>query len=277
MISSFDLQNLNKLLKDFYTAVGIRISIFDDEFRPVTEYPEELTAFCQNIRRSEEGEIACKKCDHDACIRAKKLGKPHIYTCHAGITEAITPIRIGGGVLGYAILAHMLPEENYADAVENACLLAEKYGVTKEESLLAINEIQPKSTRQIESSVKILDAVSSYVYIQNLVRWKNDDIASRIEKYIRKNLSKQLTSEIICQQFNCSRSSLYQLSVKRFGMGIMQYITKVRIERAKELLAEGKSISDTTEECGFSDYNYFCKVFRKHTGVSPSAYRKQRK
>lgn len=214
MISSFDLQNLNKLLKDFYTAVGIRISIFDDEFHPVTEYPEELTAFCKNIRRSENGEAACKKCDHDACLRAKKIGKPHIYTCHAGITEAITPIRIGGGVLGYAILAHMLPEENYSEAVENACLLAEKYGVTKEESMLAIKEIQPRSARQIESSVKILDAVSSYVYIQNLVRWKNDDISGRIEKYIRKNLSQPLTSEIICRQFNCSRSSLYQLSVK---------------------------------------------------------------
>lgn len=63
----------------------------------------------------------------------------------------------------------------------------------------------------------------------------------------------------------------------RFGMGIMQYITERRIERAKELLAEGKSIADTAEECGFADYNYFCKVFRKHTGASPSAYKKLRK
>ena len=50
MISSFDIVNLKSLLQDFYAVVGIRISIFDDEFRLVTEFPTEPPAFCANIR-----------------------------------------------------------------------------------------------------------------------------------------------------------------------------------------------------------------------------------
>ena len=159
MISTYDFQKLDGILKDFHTAVGIRISIFDDEFNPVTEYPKSAPAFCRCIRESEAGEAGCKKCDRDACHRAAKLRAPHIYVCHAGITEAITPIQLGGGVLGYAILAHILPKENLDAAVENACALAEKYGVPREKSRAAVGEISVKTEEEIRAAATLLDAV----------------------------------------------------------------------------------------------------------------------
>lgn len=273
MISTFDIQNLETLLKDFYTAVGIRISIFDDNFNLVTEYPKTAPSFCNNIRKTEEGANGCRECDIAACQRAKKLRKPHIYTCHAGITEAITPIQIGGAILGYAILAHMLPEEGYEEAVANACALAENYGVPKVKNLTAVAGISKRSTEEINSAVHILDAIASYVYISNMVQWRNDDISSSIESFIKSNLGEKLDSDIICNRFNCSRSSLYQLSMKAFGMGIMKYISFCRIEKAKEMLLEGESIAMTAEQCGFGEYNYFCKVFKNSTGFSPTEYR----
>lgn len=274
MISSFDTNNLNKLLKDFYTAVGIRISVFDDNFNLVTEYPKNAPAFCSNIRSTQDGRNACKACDNAAFERAKKLRKPHIYTCHAGITEAITPIQIGGGILGYAILAHMLPKENYGKTVDNACALAENLGVPQEVSRQAITEIIPRTEEQINAAVRLLDAVSSYVYIQNLAKWKNEDVSQSLDKYIKDNLGERLNSDVICRQFNCSRTALYKISMQAFGMGIMQYIVYCRIERAKQLLSENKSIAETASLCGFEEYNYFCKVFRKHTGTSPNNFRK---
>lgn len=277
MISSFDIQNLNKLLKNFHTAVGIRISIFDNKFNPVTEYPEEAPAFCSLIRSTKEGLEGCHKCDMAACERAKKMRNPHIYTCHAGITEAITPIQLGGGVLGYAILAHMLPTEEYQAAVKNACNLAENYGVSRRESLRAISSITSKTTEEIQAAVSLLDAVSSYVYIKNLAIWKNEDISAEIENYIKANLSEPLSSDSLCRQFNVSRSNLYQISLRTFGMGIMQYIAYCRIEKAKQLLLEEYSILEISEACGYGEYNYFCKVFKKETGMSPTAYRNSKK
>ncbi len=276
MISAFDKTSLNELLKDFYTAIGIRISIFDNEFNLVTEYPVTAPEFCRNIRMTEKGRLACKQCDVAACKRAKKLRKPHIYTCHAGITEAITPIQLGGGVLGYAILAHMLPTEEAAGAVENACALAEKYGVPREKSLAAIDGISKRSTEQIHAAVRLLDAVSSYLYIQNLAKWKNEDVSDGIEKYIHNNIKEKITSADLCKRFNCSRATLYNISVQAFGMGIMQYVNYCRMEKAKRLLAGGASITETAYECGFDDYNYFCKLFKKSVGTSPGKFVKMR-
>ena len=276
MISSYDIHNLDLLLKNFYIAVGIRISIFDDEFHLVTEYPKEAPEFCKLIRGKESGIAACHACDENAMKQAKKLRGPYIYTCHAGITEAVTPIQLGGGVLGYAILAHMLPQENYKSAVFHACELAEKYGVPKEKSHAAIAGIREKTDEEIHSAVRILEAVASYVYISNLAKWKNEDLSAGLQKYIDENLAEELTSDIICKQFSCSRSMLYHVSMQTFGMALMQYIRYRRIEYAKKMLSEGKTVTEAAEQCGIDDYNYFCKVFRKNVGVSPAEYRKQK-
>lgn len=72
--------------------------------------------------------------------------------------------------------------------------------------------------------------------------------------------------------------SVYYLSriFKGFsGMSFVDYIAKQRVTRAKGLLKYSRlSISKISQECGFSDQNYFCKVFKKIVGVTPSQYRK---
>ena len=60
-------------------------------------------------------------------------------------------------------------------------------------------------------------------------------------------------------------------------MGIMQYVLYCRIEKAKELLTEDGSILSVAERVGFTEYNYFCKVFKKEVGMTASAYRKKHK
>ena len=60
-------------------------------------------------------------------------------------------------------------------------------------------------------------------------------------------------------------------------MGIAEYIRKLRIDQAKQLLAERTelSLAEIAYACGFSDYNYFITVFKKLVGVPPIAYRQQ--
>ena len=272
MISSFDIINLQCLLRDFYTVVGIRISVFDDEFRLVTEYPPEPPAFCANIRSNAEGLSACRMCDIEAFNRAKKLREPHIYTCHAGLTEAITPIQLGGGVLGYAILAHMLPSEDRDERVNNACAKAEIYGIDKVQSLKALSLIESKSNEQIKAAVRILDAIASYVQIKNLAKWKSRTLAEDIDEYIVANLGKKITSDALCKKFHCSRTVLYHISVQSFGMSIIRYINFRRIECAKQLLTEGSGIAEVAETVGFRDYSYFCRVFRREAGITPAGF-----
>ena len=46
MINSYEKEKLSSLLKDFYVAIGMRISVFDDQFRLITEYPQHPPELC---------------------------------------------------------------------------------------------------------------------------------------------------------------------------------------------------------------------------------------
>lgn len=274
MISSFDVDNLNIFLQSVYTAVGIRISVFDDEFRLVTEYPKEAPAFCSLIRTKEQGRIGCKNCDIAAFKEVRKTRKAYVYTCHAGLTEAVAPIKLGGGVLGYVILAHMLPKENYERSLENALQKAQGYGLNSEIVLPALKKIRPHSLQKIDACVQILNAVAAYLQIADYVQWKTEDFASRITEYIEFNLSEELNSTVLCRKFFLSRTKLYQIAMQSYGMSITRYVTFKRIEKAKALLKEHLSILEVAQKTGFADPNYFSKVFKKEVGVSPSEYKK---
>lgn len=63
MISSFDIAKLHSLLKDFYQLTKIRITVFDDSFRELTSYPDEIADFCKLIRQTPGCAMKCHLCD----------------------------------------------------------------------------------------------------------------------------------------------------------------------------------------------------------------------
>ena len=58
------------------------------------------------------------------------------------------------------------------------------------------------------------------------------------------------------------------------GTTFIDYLTRVRIDHAKEFLEEGLSSEQTAEKAGFGDVSYFTKIFKKYVGVTPSKFRK---
>lgn len=57
-------------------------------------------------------------------------------------------------------------------------------------------------------------------------------------------------------------------------MTLADYIAWVRIDRAKFMLKKYQfRLSEVAERCGFQDVNYFCRVFKTKTGMTPSEYR----
>ena len=99
-------------------------------------------------------------------------------------------------------------------------------------------------------------------------------MALKITEHIEQNLDKDLTSQLLCKIFFISRTKLYQISIDAYGKGISQYILFKRIEKAKQLLKNNYTVAQTAKETGFSDPNYFSKVFKKEVGILASEYKR---
>lgn len=93
---------------------------------------------------------------------------------------------------------------------------------------------------------------------------------------IRQNYAGLYGVEELSDQLGVSKSHLVRVFSAAMGMGPGQYLTSVRIDAAKSLLARRDyPLEVVATLCGFSGANYLCKVFKKHTGLTPAAFRAQ--
>lgn len=93
--------------------------------------------------------------------------------------------------------------------------------------------------------------------------------------YIEFHYTEDLTLDIITHQLNLSKSYLSNLFKKELGITITDFIYKTKLRHALELLnSSTMSIHEIAIECGFSDINYFSRVFKKYQGITPTSYRK---
>lgn len=94
--------------------------------------------------------------------------------------------------------------------------------------------------------------------------------------YINNNYNKKIILDEVAVHVALNRSYLSLLFKKETGIQFGDYIEQIRIKNAQNLLrTTNKSVSEVAEFVGFSNQNYFTKVFKKATGVSPMKYKKQ--
>lgn len=276
MMSKFDVPKLEELLSNFYTLTHIRIVVFDDNFVEIASYPKKLSKFCSIIRSDEVANVYCDKSDQKACKQCKKTGEPYIYQCHAGLTETVTPIKHDNIIIGYMMFGQVLMNENKNDSWKIIYDQCKEYHIDLKLLETAFNKCKFININQIKSAAKILEACAGYLWLSKLATLNEDNLSKKIEEYIGLHIKESLTAVEICDALMISKSMLYKLSEHSYEMGIAEYIRKRRIEMAKSFLEkEEYSIAEIAVEVGLDDYNYFSKIFKKHTGLTPSQYRKK--
>lgn len=275
MISNFDITKLQSLLQDFYTLTHIRITVFNDRFEELLSYPPEVADFCKIVRSDPKGLENCRRCDRNACNTALRRHSTYIYRCHAGLTEAISPIFLGNLVIGYLLFGHVFSYSDHEtgwNAISRVCC---KYRIVQEELRECCFQMPVIPESYIVSASNLLHAVASYLCMERMIFLRQNDLPLQLDQYIQSHLSQPLSAETICRSLGIGKTYLYELSRQNYGCGIAEHIRRLRITKAQDLLLEAPdmSISDIAGACGFEDYNYFITVFKKQTGTTPRQFR----
>lgn len=105
---------------------------------------------------------------------------------------------------------------------------------------------------------------------------KIDDIIIKAKKYIDDNLqNNKLSLSLIAKHLYLNPSYLSRMFKKEIGISFVEYLTKMRMEKAIKLLKEGDMKAfEIADSIGISDSNYFSTCFKKYTGLSISEYKK---
>ncbi len=101
-----------------------------------------------------------------------------------------------------------------------------------------------------------------------------DETVAEIIQYLSERIGEKVTQDEIMKKFSVNRNRLNDMFIKETSMTCLNYFEKMRINLAQIMLAETQlQIGEIGARVGYADANYFIKVFKKITGVTPSKYR----
>lgn len=162
------------------------------------------------------------------------------------------------------------------------------YHYTEENNLSDLIGTQSKLISEIglcSTTQQMLEIVKNYVYevfsecINVRIGSKKELLADKIEKYLQQHYGeKSLSVDQIAESLYFENSYIRRVFKQQTGQTIIQRLEEIRMEKARELLAQGiYKNSEVAERIGYCDQYYFSKRFKLFYGCTPSEYQKREK
>ena len=259
----YNTETLQHIITDLSELAGLSIAFIDNNFNYlVRAYDDE--DYCSKLQKLNLLEKPCFCSDNDILNKCKKSGKLESHICHAGLCDSAMPIIKNGIITGYIIFGRIRtknsPKSNkFVSDINNKPVLD------------ALYQKLPYFT---EKQINCLSDLLPRILFQNAIEIENDSFITEITDYIEQNLNNELTVELLCSKFFISKNRLYDAFHSHFNSTVNEYITNRRIAKAKELLKNTKEpIYKIAEDVGIENYTYFCKLFKRKTGLTPTEYR----
>lgn len=273
----FNKERLLDVLEPFYNVTGIKVAMYDTNFKEILSYPEKDSAFCTIMRNNALSGIECDKSTQFHCKLCSETKKIEIRQCHSGLTEVVAPLNDGITTIGYIMFGQIrdIKEKDiFYPTILEKC---KNYNLDNDKLLTALKKIRYYSDKQAEDVAKILNALATYIVSNKLVHQTEPTLSHIIIEYIKDNLDKNLTTTTLCKHFYISKTDLYKITKPYMANGVAKFIKQLRLEKAADLLLNtDKPVWKISEEVGYPDAEYFQRMFKKEKGVSAFSYRSER-
>lgn len=140
---------------------------------------------------------------------------------------------------------------------------------------------------------RMMDGLWQAINAQELFRLLHDDMCGEIDRlrnermlrearpitdakrFIQQHYQEALRLEDVSSAVGFNATYFSAMFKKETGQNFMDYLTELRMNKAKELLcSDENSVQDVADQIGYRDLKYFSRLFKKTTGISPSEYKK---
>ncbi len=238
--------------------------------------------FCRAVRVVNGGKPACERSDRfEAVELARIYDQPFFFKCHIGLQELVVPIKYDSKLNGVIFLGQCRIKG--VDAQDDIVSGAKRLDLNTREMLelyRALPELSKDSLMQMGRMLMLYFSKVSTVKMafQNVdgEQYETLPLAERVRDIINKNYMYDISLQYLSGCVFLSREHIARVFKQKYGVGVTGYLTEVRIKNAKRLLQNSEiPVSNIAVNVGFNDANYFARVFQKHIGMTPTAFREK--
>ena len=216
-------------------------------------------------------------------LAQKATHEPQSITCGAGLCEMMVPVRLGERLVGYLQTGQVFAKAPTEKQFERTTKLMAERGVEADpaEMRAAYFGTRTLPVKQQESVKKLLAIFAQHLSIlsnQIVVQTENAEppVITKAKQYIQSHQTEDISLLDVAKAVNTSSFYFCKMFRKVTGINFTDYLARLRIERAKNLLLNPNlRISEIAYEVGFQSLTHFNRVFKKIVGHSPTDYREQ--
>lgn len=267
-----DKARLDKITADFCLISGMEASILNSDFHSVSIGRSSGVSLCSLIHRFGATAEICRASDKQRLAEASS-GNAITYTCPFGITEAIIPVVRSDSIIAYIISAMGIPEGG-EEALR--ALITEKIpDIDITELDRTISLARRITDREREAYFSMLCMIAEHIAADATQTDDGESIGTLIKYYVKNNLQNKITLTEISRNLHLSTVTLTEHFKSEFGITIMEYVTKKRMDLSEKLLLTTDArLGEIAQAVGFADVEYFSRTFKRFHGISPAAWRK---
>ncbi len=275
MNTLFDEKRLRRLIANLNILTGVPANILDAQGRDRYLFGGH-PPFCRAVNADPEGHERCVACDVWKVKNYASGGGFQFYRCHLGVCEAIMPLYSKDEPLAYLIFGCFLDSASIEEQWARTRSLLDWWQGDLDELRRAFFQFRQFSAEEQRSYAETLEALAAYIRLEGLIFSAEQSDLQRLELYLDQHYMEKLSLAVMAKELHIGRTKLCALAKELSGGRTLSWlIAQRRIDAAKRLLVQSAlPISAVAEEVGIDDYNYFSKVFRSVTGVTPSFFRK---
>ena len=274
----------SKMYQDYERAFGETTGL------PVSLRPVESWQLPHHGRRNESpfcALMAQKSRSCAACLQVQQAlsdsasQAAQTVTCQAGLYDTAVPVRMGDRLLGFLQTGQVFRRKPTPAQFDRTAQLCADWGVGASPSELkdAYFKTRVLPSKQYEAVVRLLSIFAQHLSMvsnQIVVQQENTEppVIMRAKKFINEHQTEDLSLGQVARAVNTSTFYFCKMFKKVTGISFTNYLSRVRIEKAKNLLLNPNlRVSEIAYEVGFQSLTHFNRVFKKLVGQSPTEYR----
>lgn len=268
--------------RSFTGAIGLPVALTPVETWQLPHHGHcAENPFCGLLAQKSRACAVCLQTQKDLCDHAADA--PYSVTCPAGFCDTAVPVRMGEKRIGFLHTGQIFRQPPTEGQFENVASLTRDWGIECNRNTLRHLYFSTRvvSTRKYASIVRLLTIFSEHlamlgnqIYMQQ--HHSENPAIARARAYIQEFHSRELTLPQVAASVGASPFYFCKLFKKATGIHFTEYVSRVRVERAKNLLLNPNlNVSEIAFEVGFQSLPHFNRMFKKILGQSPTAYRLQ--
>ena len=282
-----DLAQLSASVINYYEsafskATGVSLKLVPPgEPKDRLRLGESENEFCALVTRTLEGCRGCLETQRRAQRGVASRWVSQQVSCFAGLTDVAVPVVVGGQqvatLMSGQVFRRQPTERDFLMVFK--MLKGERNGPWEKKVRKAYFETPVVTADRFEAIIHLLNVFAQYLadYASRHAIASDPDephAISNAKEFVQSHVEETITLALVVEHVHMSRFYFCKLFKKVTGMTLTEYVSRVRVEKAKRLLTNPSlRVSEVVYASGFGSIPRFNSVFKRYVGMPPTEYR----